>query len=348
MRTSLVLAPIAALAFAPAVFGAKKEPTPPPLPPPDVELRVEPRPGKPWKLEVVNKGSIPLRITADIRLVRLTIVPPPDATLPPKKKGQKPKPPPSVDCVLPSVMRTADRTLLIPAGGKWSEEFDPRLHCLDRVDKLIDGATVTARLGWAAPKKGPIGPPFAVIPSASIPGVAAAKEIAAASVALDSMYYPPPISSANGPIVAEGGAARSFAFGKDVETTILIRNVDKSAHSIYPRPQSVDARVINPKGQLVACNGLPIQPAPIVDFVTRLAPKGTWSATVPLKSLCPEGTFDQPGLYQVTPIVHLPPLAALKAKDDVYGDIAAYKPQLVRVETGDKPFYDVPPKLAKP
>lgn len=351
MRTSLVASSIAALAFAPAVFGAKKEPAPPPLPAPEVQLRVEPRTGKPWKVEVVNNGSTPLRITADIRLVRLQIDPPASATPPPTKKGQKPKPPPSVDCVLPSVMRNADRTLLIPAGGKWSDELDPRLHCLDRVDKLVEGATVTARLGWAAPKKGPIGPPFAVIPSASVPTVASAKEIAAAPMTLDSAMFPAPppaTPTASEPIVAEGGAGRSFSFGKDVETTIVVRNVDKASHTIYPRPQAVDARVFNPKGQMFICNGPPIQPSPIIDFVTKLAPKGTWSATVPLKNLCPPGTFDQPGLYQITPILHLPSLAALKVKDEVNGDIVAGKPQLVRVETGDKPFYDAPPKLAKP
>jgi len=352
MRTSLVSASIAMLAIAPAVFGAKKEPpAPPPLPAPDVQLRVEPRVGKPWKIEVVNNGTTPLRITADIRLVRITIDPPASVTPPPTKKVPKPKAPPSVECVLPSVMRNADRTLLIPAGGKWSDELDPRLHCLDRVDKLIEGATVTMRLGWTSPKKGPIGPPFAVIPSASVPELASAKEIAAAATVLDSALFPAPSASASGSIVASGGAGRSFSFGKDVETTITIKNVDTSAHSIYPRPQMVDARVVNPKGQTTLCSGPPFQPAPIIDFVTRIAPKGTWAATVPLKGLCPNGTFDQPGLYLVTPILHLPSLKALGpsyAKDEVSGEITSQKPQLVRLETGDKPFYDAPPKLAKP
>ena len=354
MRTSHVAIAIALLALAPAVLGAKKDPpAPPPLPAPDVQLKVEPRAGKPWKVEVVNNGTTPLRITADIRLVRITIDPPASATPLPTKKIPKPKAPPSVDCVLPSVMRNADRTLVIPPGGKWSDELDPRLHCLDRVDKLVEGATVTARLGWAAPKKGPLTAPFAVIPSASVPEVASAKEIAAAATVLGAAIAPSASVSAasSAPIVASGGAGRSFSFGKDVETSITIKNVDTSSHAIYPRPQSVDARVVNPKGQMTLCSGPPFVPSPIIDFVTRLAPKGTWSATVPLKSLCPSGTFDQPGLYLVTPVLHLPSLKGLGpsyAKDEVSGDITAEKPQLVRVETGDKPFYDAPPKVAKP
>lgn len=363
MRTPLVATSFALLAFAPFVFAApaKKEPPPPPLPAPDVQLRVEPRAGKPWKVEITNNGTTPLRITADIRLLRMTIDPPASATPQPTKKVPKPKAPPSVDCVLPSVMRTPDRTLVIPAGGKWSEEFDPRLHCLDRVDKLVEGATLTARLGWAAPKKGPIGAPFAAVPSASVPDVASAKEIGAAPLLLDAGLFaststsasassPPSYPGAPAPITASGGAGRSFAFGKDVETTITIKNVDTSSHAIYPRPQMVDAKVVNPKGQLTTCSGPPFAPAPIIDFVTRIAPKGTWSATVPLKALCPPGTFDQSGLYLVTPILHLPSLKGLGpsyAKDEVSGDITADKPQLVRVETGDKPFYDAPPKLAK-
>jgi len=349
------------LAVAPALAAKKEPPAPPPLPAPDVQLKVEPRVGKPWKIEVVNNGTTPLRITADIRLVRLTIDPPASATPQPTKKVPKPKPPPSVDCVLPSVMRNADRTLLIPAGGKWSDELDPRLHCLDRVDKLIEGATVTARLGWAPPKKGALTPPFAVVPSASVPEIASAKEIAAAAIVLDAQMFPAPSvsapasasaaasASASASLLAEGGAGRSFAFGKDVETTITIKNVSAESVSIYPRPQSVDARVVNPKGQTIICSGPPFQPAPIIDFVTRLAPKATWSATVPLKGLCPPSTFEQPGLYYVTPILHLPSLKQFgaQAKNDVSGDVTAQKPQLVRVETGDKPFYDAPPKLAK-
>lgn len=327
------------LLFAPKPAALKKEAAPA-LPAPDVKLRVEPHANKPWRVEVVNSGSTPLRIVADARLLRLTIEPPPSTA--PLKKGQKPPAP--TECALPGSMRSNERTLTLAAGAKWAEDIDPRLYCLDRIDKLVDGAILTARLGWAPPKTGKLAAPFAVVPESA--DVASAKEIAAPSIVLDADMYAVKPNGGLGPVVASPGGARSVGSGKDATAAIVLRNIGAESHTLYARPQLVDAFVLNPRGQLVACKGAPVLPAPIMDFVTKLAPNGVWQASVPLDNLCPADTFDRPGLYLVTPTIHLPPMP--QVQNEVSGDVSADRPQLLRVETGSKPFYDAPPTAAKP
>lgn len=353
MRTRVAFASLLLLSSVAPVASGKppKKDEPPPLPPPDVKLVVEAPAGKPWRVEVQNTGTTPLRIVADPRLLRLTIAAPPaPPTTTTTKTGKTiaakaKKPPPDTECTLPASMRSDQRTLVLPPGGKWSDSIDPRLLCLDRIDKLVEGATVTARLGWAPPKKGKLTAPFVVVPEGTEgSGVASAKELGAAPFTLESAW-PPALNSPTVPLSAKGGAARSVAVGADADTTIILKNTGTKAGTVYARPQLVDARVITPRGQNVVCGGSILVPAPIIDFTTRLPPNGTWSSTVPLAKLCPPSTFDVPGLYLVIPSVHLPPIPQLP--DAWSGDVVADPPQLLRVELGSKPFFDAPPALAK-
>jgi len=346
---SLALPLLVGSILAPAFVSAAPKATPdvPALPAPDVKLKVEPRePGKPWRVEVQNTGTVALTLVADERLLRLSIEPPQPSAPTTAPKTTKPtkaqKPPTPTECALPASMRTASRTLTLPPGGRWTADLDPRLLCLDRVDKLVTGATVRARLGWTPPQKGALAPPFVVGP-ANGGEVASAKEIAAPPVTLDaaaSATTPP-----SAPIVAMGGAARSVATGNEADVTVVVKNASAVAHTIYARPQLVDARVVTPRGVSVTCGGTILQPAPLLDFATRLTPNATWSATVPLSNLCPQGTFDVPGLYLVTPVVHLP--AIPKLEGEWSGDAIAEKPQLLRIELGTKPFHDAPAVVTK-
>lgn len=309
----------------------------PPLPAPDVSLQIEPRLATRFRVTITNKGSSPLRLVADVRLLRLTIesVAPTDA-----KKKKKPE---TSECTLPASMRGDDVLLTLPPGSKWVDEFDVRLHCLDLTEKLVEGATVTARFGWSLPKNAKLAAPFAVQPTTG--DVAAAKEIVAAPIVLSSNVMPAP-AVVNGAIAASGGGARSLGSGKDVDATIVLRNVSGEAKTLYARPQLVEARVINPRGQETPCNGPSMKPAPIIDFATKLANNGTWQATVSISHLCPDGTFDRPGLYQILPSITLPKMPQIT--NEVSGVVASTKPQLVRIETGSKPFYDAAPTIAKP
>jgi hypothetical protein len=241
-------------------------------------------------------------------------------------------------------MRSDGRVLELAPGASYVEPFDPRLFCLDRTKELVAGVKLTARLGWAAPKKGKLGKPFVVEPTKE-GEVAAAKEIAGAELLLDADVLAPPAQGKPlKDLTAKAGGARSVFVGSGVDTTIVVKNEGTETRTLYPRPQLVDARVRNPRGVITTCGGPPITPAPVVDFVTKLPKHGTWSATVGLDNFCPQGTFDVPGLYLVMPVVHLPPIPEIESA--VVGDLQAATPQLLRVETGKKPFHDAPPAAA--
>ncbi|MGZ3424225.1 MAG: hypothetical protein ACXVEF_42150 [Polyangiales bacterium] len=326
--------------------AAPKKPPEPALPAPEVKLEVDVgATGKMWSMRVTNNGSTPLKLVADARLLRFEVEPLPDTTPPPKKGAKKKQGPKTFTCELPGSMRSDGRTLELAPGASYLEIFDPRLFCLDRTKELVAGVKIKPALGWRAPKKGKLGKPFVVEPTKE-GEVAAAKEIAGAELLLDTDVLPSPAQGKPmKDLTAKAGGARSVFAGSGVDTTIVVKNEGTVARTLYARPQLVDARVRNPRGVITTCGGPPITPAPVIDFVTKLPKNGTWSATVTLDNFCPQGTFDVPGLYLVMPVVHLPPIP--DQADAVVGDLSAAAPQLLRVETGKKPFHDVPPAAAK-
>lgn len=325
-------------------------------PPPRVELRIEPRSPRAWAMTVANTGDAPLKIVADARLLRLEIAPSADEeeskdaqaekTL--KKKGET-KTAKSIECVLPAAMRSSERTLVLAPGSRYLEVFDPRLFCLDASKHLVDGAKVTARLGWSSAKgkakgKAEPKPPFVVAPASTKDDVAPLDEIASSTFVLPAKAAFSPTTTAAPspavPLVAHSGAGHSAFDGKGAHVTLRIVNASAEARRVYARPQLVGAIVRSPRGVITSCDGW-ARPAPIVDFVVALAPKGEWAATISLDEVCPASTFDVPGLYEITPRLHADPVPwEPKA---VVGEIIADTPELLRIETGKKPFHDAPP-----
>lgn len=324
-----------------------------PLPAPEVTLAVEPTSSTGWVLTVKNAGAVPVRLVADARLLRLFVTPAPIASASGSTKAKAPKPPApkTVECVLPSSMREEGRTLVLAPGARYSEAFDPRLFCLDT--KVAPGASVAVRFGFPAkPGAKVLDAPFVVAPLAS--GLASVKELAASAWVLPEPKGPEPTTSASAsapqkpyqPLTASAGNPHSVADATTADVTIHVKNTSTSAVTVYARPQLVDARVITPRGYPVTCSGPIAQPAPIADFVTTLGVGQEWSATVPLAKLCPAHTFDVPGLYLVVPILRAPAISksvAGGAKNVFAGDVVASSPQLLRIETGKKPFHDQPP-----
>lgn len=345
--------------------AAPKQPVAEVLPPPSISMRVDPRQDDQWVMEISNDGEVPLRIVADARLLRFEITPPATTNAPPpppepkakakaKPKGKAAKPEDAHHvCELPSSMRSADRVLELAPHQRYVEAFDPRLFCLgSSAQLLVPGATVVAKLGWPAPKKGALAPPFAVAPppppfaSASVakPTVASAKELAAASFTLKAK---PPKPGAKPPpakppvLVGKAGAARSVLVEKDADVTLVVRNESGDDVTVYARPQLVAALVRSPRGDRTLCEGYKPTPAPIVDFVAKLKPGGEWKATVAMVDLCPPGTFDVPGLYEVMPYLKAPPIPTVPKA--FVGDVYAREPQLIRLEEGKKPYHDFQP-----
>jgi hypothetical protein len=105
-------------------------------------------------MAVVNRGTEPVEVAFDPRLLVLEIEPPPD----PKAKKWTPKPKLRI-CRLPDDLRPTrvdpKFVLRLEPGHGMVEAFDSRLYCLpDKgVSPLVAGAKVSARFGWAPKTK---------------------------------------------------------------------------------------------------------------------------------------------------------------------------------------------------
>ncbi|MGK3965593.1 hypothetical protein WMF38_15635 [Sorangium sp. So ce118] len=159
----------------------KKPPAPPPLPPAPARVwLIAPSPHGPWTLRIDNAGERPMRIPADVRLLRLEI-----DTL--NKRTKK-----TVRCAAPAGLKPSGfperRALLLPPGQSYMEHFDPRLLCFGKDEAaLAGGSVVRAWYGWGPPpkwsRKAPA-PPFAAESTDDPPAFAPEPGLAAPTVVL--------------------------------------------------------------------------------------------------------------------------------------------------------------------
>ncbi|WP_438019072.1 hypothetical protein WMF18_08400 [Sorangium sp. So ce315] len=175
--------------------GAKKKaPEPPPLPPAPARVwLIAPTPQGPWTLRIDNEGERPMRIPADVRLLRLEI-----DTL--NKRTKK-----TVRCAAPAGLKPSGfperRALLLAPGQSYMEHFDPRLLCFGKDEAaLAGGSVVRAWYGWGPPpkwsRKAP-SPPFAVESTDDPLAFAPAQGLAAPTLVL-SYGLPPKKEAAGG------------------------------------------------------------------------------------------------------------------------------------------------------
>ncbi|WP_437612895.1 hypothetical protein WMF20_10555 [Sorangium sp. So ce834] len=161
--------------------GAKKAPEPPPLPPAPARVwLIAPSPKGPWTMRIDNEGERPMRIPADVRLLRFEI-----DTL--NKRTKK-----TTRCAAPAGLKPSGfperRALLLAPGQSYVEHFDPRLLCFGKDEAaLAGGAVVRTWYGWGPPpkwsRKAP-SPPFAAESTDDPPAFAPAPGLAAPTVVL--------------------------------------------------------------------------------------------------------------------------------------------------------------------
>lgn len=377
-RRAFVLASALACGLGLAAPSAHAEDGESALPAPPLALSVTPGTGGgPWKLKIENTGDVPVRITADARLLALEVMPPAGFVDPTTKKGTKPKPVGTVRCVLPDDARPASdegHELVIPSKRSWSMSFDPLHYCFGAKERatLVTGAVVNPRFGWPtpAPKPGSAAarastrakkpivptPPFVVSPvGAAVGKLAAAKElqgtsatlaenvtIASASPAPTSSPAPPASSSSSSPggLTVSMPAALDVLRGNEISATVTVANEGDKAAIILFRAETLKLMVAGPAGT-VSCGGLRSIDAPIRELYTTLGVKGRTSLAVLITSLCPTDTFDKPGIYRVTPTFDMTNASArsigLKTWD---GSTTADTPMLLRVRAERRPSTD--------
>jgi len=316
---------VCTIATAPA-FALPRRPPPAPANPPSVAVSIATISPKRWVLRVANTGTVPLRIAADPRLLRLEITPP-EGAVPegprPHPRGAKPPRSRTVTCALPADLRPSsdvERPLAVLPGKAYKEEFDPRFYCFGAHEAaaLVPGATVTPSYGW--PSRGPAAPPFAVAPIPSLPEaagappppppVSAAKLIvgtpltlAADAVAAPEERPPPPAAAATDvePRLEVRLSSRlDVTDPDDLTGTVTVTNAGARKVTFLFRPQTVGFEVAQPNGGVVQCPAT--GGAPIRELLTTVAPSAATSLSMLVASACPDNkTFDQPGIYEVRP-----------------------------------------------
>jgi hypothetical protein len=316
---------------------------------PAVKLTVTPGTnGGPWAVRVANEGELPVRLTADVRLLSMEL------TAPDQKKRVE------LRCVLPEDARPQSddgRELVIPGKRSWSQVFDPFFFCFGPKERaaLVTGTVIKARFGWKPPRVRPgakpvaLAPPFAIAPvGAAIGQLTPLKELEAVPVTLGEAVK---VAAGTG---AEGTApaltltlpdALDASRGVELGTTVTVANSSERAVTLLLRPDTLAFTVSGPAGS-VSC-GTPKQVAsPIRESFTTLGPKGRSQVSLLLTAVCPSGTFDEPGAYRVFPRIDTRTASGrpigLKTWDD---EASGRTPMLLRIRTPRRPTVATKPAL---
>lgn len=368
----LRLVPIVLLAGAAA--AAKDAPPPPPAA--SMSLAIDAPASGPWHLVATNTGDEVLRFAADQRLLRIEITPPP-APEPetPKSKGRAKKPaaPRTVECRLPGELRPSgfpeDRAVLLEPGARWEEAFDPALFCFGAADAkaLAPGARVVVKLGFPAAASTrkvhgkvvelPERAPFVAEPTALEPKVAGLKEVVAAPFTLadppssddpktkdpsaDPLDPGAPRLEVTTPARLDASSARSLA----IATTV--RNAGTRSMTALLRSDLLWFDVQGPTG-VFRCGPSDADRTSPRDSFTTLRAGGRQSFDVLLGEICPRDTFKRPGLYTVRAGIRVTDDGATYRLSAFTGEATAAKPTLVRVRSGDRPFYVARPDVKRP
>lgn len=335
----------------------------PPLPAPQVALKVTPGAGGgPWRLQIENLSEGPLRVPADPRLLILELAPPTGpAEGEPKKKPTAPATPPR--CVLPDDTRPTDdvgRELVLPSKRSWSTTFDPLFLCFGARERasLVVGTQVKARFGWPppTPKAGALAklpaqtPPLAVTPvGASVGKVSGLKAIESDAFSLTETVTvakptTPSDETASTNVTLSVPETMDVGRGVELSTTIALSNQSDRPITVMYRPDMIGFTVSGPAGN-VSC-GFPRQVAsPIRELFTTVAVKGRTDVSVMFSATCPAGTFDEPGLYRVLPRLDTTQASGRAIGLKSWEGVAIGKaPLLLRVRLPRKP--GLPPRPA--
>jgi hypothetical protein len=156
---------------------------------------------------------------------------------------------------------------------------------------------------------------------------------------------PPAVVDENAPRLEVSAPAYVDAGkGSSVTVTVTATNAGHRPMVAAIRARLLGFRIEGPDGVVHCMPGAPTRAVPREGFQT-LRPGGSTSLTVLVEEACGRAVFGRPGLYKMTPSLHLvepgPDLVAFT------GHAKAREPTLVRIATGPEPFYVVQPKALR-
>ncbi len=317
--------------------------------------------GGPWKLRVQNTGDVPIRVLADSRLLGMELTraaAPQDESKPRNAKAKALQP---LRCALPAdALPSSDDgpALVIPGKRSWTIAFDPLFHCFGARERaaLVPGTVVRASYGFSTPvakKAAAEGPPFVATPvGAAVSKLTPAKRIEATPFTLSEAVTvsPPPAAAAaaNASNAEENGSETTrfsislpetldVARGADISTTVTVTNEGDRPVTILLRRKTVQFKVSGPAGS-VACGTNTVIASPIRELFSTLGRRGRTQLSLLLTSVCPAGTFDEPGVYRVVPRLDTTGIAGRAIGMRMWaGATEGKRPLLLRVRNPRRP-----------
>ncbi|MDF2695732.1 MAG: hypothetical protein K0S65_4115, partial [Labilithrix sp.] len=278
-------------------------------------------------------------------------------------------PPAPLRCSLPDDARPttdAGRELVVPSKRSWSASFDPLFYCFGARERaaLVPGTSVKARFGWPPPParagttpakaKAPA-PPFAATPvGASVGKVSPVKALEGDALTLtDAVIKADEVTKSSSSDDAKSPdairlsvpAAMDAARGTELTTTVTLTNGSDRPITLLYRPNMLQFSVSGPAGN-VSCGYPRNVAAPIRELFITVPVKGKTETSVLFTTTCPPGTFDEPGIYRVTPRLDTTGASGrtlgLKTWD---GQATSKAPLLLRVRNPRKPALPARPTL---
>lgn len=341
------------------------------LPDPPLVLSLAPgASGAPWKVKIENTGEVPVRLAADSRLLSLEVTPPAGSAAETalRKKGSKSTEPIVAKCELPADIRpTTDegRELVVPGKRSFTMTIDPFFYCFGAKERgaLVTGASVKARFGFPTPTpktvKGKVQPPTAPFVAAPV-GAAVGKlgpvkaiTSAAALLGEDVKVVPVPVpatpnataSTGNEGIVVTTGETLDVSRGSEITVTVTLTNTSDRALTSLFRPEMIRFLVSGPNGS-VSCGNPRTVASPIRELFGTIPVKGKTSISLLVTSVCGFDTFDEAGIYRVTPTFDSSGASGQSIRLKTWdGEVSAKAPLLLRVRTNKRARTTARPSL---
>ncbi len=352
-----------------------------PLPDPDLRVRVvAPSAKGPWSLHLENEGESWLRVPADLRLLRFTVESGDTMSKRPTKPVQCAVPAGLRIAAFPD----RNALLLGPGDAYVEAFDPRLFCFGKDAAALVGGALVRARYGWDAPARGArrVDPPFAVEGTTFPASVEPKKQIVAPSFVLS--WLPPEEDEAEAAKEAAEKAAEKAADadekdgeaaekdakppvekipvdenaarfeltgpahidaldGFKVTLTLTLTNVGHRPAHAAVRTKMVGFHIDGPDG-FVGCHASPASHNLPREAFATLKPGASTSLTLLVQEACGQDVFRRPGLYRVTPTLHLDERSPDPALVPFLGVVHAREPTLVRIAEGPAPFYKSPPQ----
>jgi hypothetical protein len=284
-------------------------------------------------MQVHNAEDTPIRIVADARLLWLEVTP----------RGARK----AERCDVPADMRPTDdlsRTLVVPAGGSYVEDFDPRLYCFGaRGAALEPQAVVVAHLGWAGRRTAP---PFEVSsvdgadpvgPAKALdsPPVGLPDEPTAAPIALPAPAPAHPAPALDAPRVTLRSAEWVDAATPD-DVTIPVTLTNEGSHPVVVRlsPETLSFEATRAT-RVEACPWPGGTGAAVREAFTTIPAHGRADLSVVLRDYCTGHALDQSGLVSVRARLDTRSASGTDVGLQTFdGLVVAGRPTLVRLHRG--------------